>query len=118
MHFYYVGNTRKLETKSALDAELLQIVAVFGDRGFLSESFELFKRNKPLLIGDLFEAGNLNALTLLDCLDVAGSFLEGIVSSGVEPGKASIEQTDFELIFLKLGNIDIGDLVLSPLGEF
>jgi hypothetical protein len=66
------------------------------------------------VIGNLFDAGDLETLAQLDGLDERGGLEERLVSAGVEPREASRERLDAELAAGEVLAVDVGDLELTP----
>ena len=86
--------------------EVTAVVVVHLPAGGL----EAFPRQPAHPVADLFQAGNLQALPLLDRLHEAGGLHEGIGSAGVEPGKAAAERLDPQGVLLEIDAVEIGDL--------
>lgn len=63
--------------------QVLAVVVLLERHG---EGVDLFSRDVAHAVGDLFEAGDLEALTGLDGLNEGGCLQEGVVGAGVEPG--------------------------------
>lgn len=76
----------------------------------------MLSRDVTHAVGDLFEAGNLEALAGLDGLDKGSCLQQGIVGAGVEPGVAAAHGLDVELLAREIGLVDIGDLELAARG--
>ena len=66
-------------------------------------------------VGDLFQAGDLQPLALLDDLDEVGRLQERLVGAGVQPGHAAAEDLAAELAAAEILAVHVGDLVLAPL---
>ena len=69
---------------------------------------------KPIRIGDLLDAGDLEPLARLDGLDVVGRLDQRLGRAGVQPGEAAAEDLDAELAAAQVGAVDVGDLQLAP----
>ena len=68
--------------------EILAVVVLGHGLGDLNETL---LGDPAALVGNLFQTGNLQPLTLLDDLDECRGLREGIVSAGVEPGKTALQ---------------------------
>ncbi len=62
----------------------------------LGELAELLRCDPAVAVGDLLKAGDLEALALLNGLDVDRGVGQGVVGAGVEPGEAAAEGLDLE----------------------
>ena len=82
-------------------------VAVLGQR--LSQCLELLRGDPTLAEGDFFEAGDLEALALLDGGDELAGFEQAVVGAGVEPGVAAAEDLDVELASVEVEAVEVGD---------
>src|SRR5262249_57483815 len=71
---------------------------------------ELLEADEPLAIGDLFGAGDLEALPVLDRLDESRGLDQRLVRAGVEPGETAPERLDRERTARQIGAVDVGDL--------
>lgn len=71
---------------------------------------DLLSRDVAHAVGDLFEAGDLEALAGLDGLDEGCSLQQGVVRAGIEPGVAAAHGLDVELAAREVGLVDVGDL--------
>src|SRR3546814_1391731 len=65
--------------------------------------------DKALPIGDLFRAGDLQALAFLHDPDIGGRIQQRCVRAGVEPGKAASHQLDMEIASFQITSVEIGD---------
>mgnify|MGYP000172639273 CR=1 FL=1 len=74
---------------------------------------DLLSRDVAHAIGNLFEAGDLEALAGLDSLDEGCSLQQGVVRAGIEPGVAAAHGLDVELVAREVSLIDVGDLELA-----
>lgn len=74
---------------------------------------DLLSRDVAHAVGDLFEAGDLEALAGLDGLDEGRGLQQGVVGAGVEPGVAAAHGLDVELVAREVGLVDVGDLELT-----
>src|SRR4029453_19661674 len=63
----------------------------------VGEPLELTRGDEALVIGNLFDAGDLETLAQLDGLDKRGGLEERLVSPRVEPGEPSRERLAAEL---------------------
>ena len=82
----------------------------------MGERLELTRGDEALVIGNLFDAGDLETLAQLDGLDERGGLEERLVSAGVEPREASRERLDVELAAGEVLAVDVGDLELTSCG--
>ena len=73
----------------------------------------MLSRDVTHAVGDLFEAGNLEALTGLDGLNEGCGLQQGVVGAGVEPGVAAAHGLDVELLAREVGLVDVGNLELA-----
>lgn len=94
-----------------LEAQQILAVVVFSKR--LGELVDLLSRDVAHAVGNLFEAGNLEALASLDGLDEGCSLQQGVVRAGIEPGVAAAHGLDVELVAREVGLVDVGDLELT-----
>ena len=89
--------------------ECLEVLAVFvGELG--GEVFDLRGVDEAHPVGDFLDAGDLQALAVLDRLDVVGGLDERFGGAGVEPGEAPAEALDAELAATEVLAVDVGDL--------
>lgn len=105
MPIYY----RKLFVPSCA-SETQQVLAVVVLLERLGKLVNLLSRDVAHAVGDLFEAGDLEALAGLDGLDEGCGLQQGVVGAGVEPGVASAHGLDVELVAREVGLVDVGDL--------
>ena len=94
-------------------SEAKQILAVLILLERLGELVDLVARDVAHAVGDLFEAGDLEALAGLDGLDKGGCLQKGVVGAGVEPGVAAAHGLDVKLVAREVGLVDVGDLELA-----
>ena len=94
-----------------------QILAVLVLLERLGEFVDLFASDVAHAVGDLFEAGDLEALAGLNGLDEGGCLQEGVVRAGIEPGVAAAHRLDVELVAREVGLVDIRDLELAACGR-
>ena len=66
-------------------------------------------------VGNLFEAGDLEALAGLDGLDKGRGLQQGVVGAGVEPGVAAAHGLDVELVAREVSLVDVGNLELTAI---
>lgn len=93
--------------------EAQQILAVVVLLEWLGELVNLLSRDVAHAVGDLFETGDLEALTGLDGLDEGCGLQQGVVGAGIEPGIASAHGLDVKLVAREVGLVDVGDLELT-----
>lgn len=93
--------------------EVQQILAIVVLLKRLGELVNLLSRDVAHAVGNLFEAGNLEALAGLDGLDEGCSLQQGVVRAGIEPGVAAAHGLDVELVAREVGLVDVGDLELT-----
>ena len=74
---------------------------------------DLLSRDVAHAVGNLFEAGDLEALAGLDGLDKGCGLQQGVVGAGVKPGVAAAHGLDVELVAREVGLVDVGDLELT-----
>ena len=94
-------------------SEAQQILAVVVLLERLGEFVDLVARDVTHAVGDLFEAGDLEALAGLDGLDEGGCLQQGVVGACVKPGVAAAHGLDVELVAREVGLVDVGDLELT-----
>lgn len=94
-----------------LEAQQILAVVVLSER--LGELVDLLSRDVAHAVGNLFEAGNLEALASLDGLDKGCGLQQGVVGAGVKPGVAAAHGLDVELVAREVGLVDVGDLELT-----
>lgn len=94
-----------------LEAQQILAVVILSKR--LGELVDLLSRDVAHAVGNLFEAGNLEALASLDGLDEGCSLQQGVVRAGIEPGVAAAHGLDMELVAREVGLVDVGDLELT-----
>jgi len=63
--------------------------------------------DKPLVEGDFFKAGNLNALTVLDGADEFARFKQAVVRACVDPGIATAYLFNEQIARLHVRTIEI-----------
>lgn len=91
-----------------LEAQQILAIVVLSKR--LGELVDLLSRDVAHAVGNLFEAGDLEALAGLDGLDEGCSLQQGVVRAGIEPGVAAAHGLDVELVAREVGLVDVGDL--------
>ena len=101
----------RFAVRSHSKAQQILAVVVLLER--LGELVDLLSRDVAHAVGDLFEAGDLEALAGLDGLDEGGCLQQGVVGAGVEPGVAAAHGLDVELVAREIGLVDVGDLELA-----
>lgn len=94
-----------------LEAQQILAVVILSKR--LGELVDLLSRDVAHAVGDLFEAGDLEALAGLDGLDEGCGLQQGVVGAGVEPGIAAAHGLDVELVAREVGLVDVSDLELT-----
>ena len=94
-----------------LEAQQILAVVVLLER--LGELVDLLSRDVAHAVGDLFEAGDLEALASLDGLDEGCGLKQGVVRAGVEPGVAAAHGLDMKLVAREVGLVDVGNLELT-----
>ncbi|MNW09107.1 hypothetical protein D3C71_2060280 [compost metagenome] len=87
-------------------------VAVFGQG--LRQALQLFGADPLTAPGDLFRAGDFQALTPLQRGDELAGLQQAVVGARVQPGVATAHDLDAELALLQIQAIEIGDLQLTP----
>ncbi len=80
---------------------------------FGGEGAEVVSVDVAEAVDDLFGAGDLEALALLDRGDESTGVEERVVGASVQPGGASAEDFCAELAALKVPAVDVGDLELA-----
>src|SRR5271169_6349589 len=98
---------------SALAGELPQIVAILVLAERLGEPLEVGSGDQALAERDLLDAGDLEALALLDRAHELAGLQQRLVSAGVEPGGAAPELLDRQPAALEIDPVDVGDLELA-----
>src|SRR4051812_26902768 len=84
----------------------LQIFAVTALRALLGYPLERRKRDVTLSQGDLFRAGDPQALALLQDLDEMAGFDQRGMRPGIEPGKAAAEHLDMQVAAFEIGLVE------------
>src|SRR5258708_36767797 len=84
-----------------------QILPISAFLEHLSERNELVVGDEPLLICDLFGAGDTQPLTLLQGLHKGCSLQQAALCSHIEPGKAATDPFDAQLTPFKIVPIAI-----------
>ena len=74
---------------------------------------ELFRRQIAHMQGDLLEAGDLQALAVLEGLHEGRGLEQRIGRAGVEPGESAAEPFDVQGVVLEIDAVEVGDLVLA-----
>ena len=82
----------------------------------MGEGAELVSGDPAVAVGDVFEAGDLEAGAFLDDFDEDGGLREGVVGAGVQPGEAAPEGLDLELAVGEEGLVHGGDFQLAARG--
>ena len=90
-----------------------QVLAVFGLAHLLAEAVELVEVYPTLAPGYLFDAGDTEALAVLDGGYEVGGFEQAVAVAGVEPGEAAAEEFDTQGTFLQVEAVEVGDFVLA-----
>jgi len=70
------------------------------------------------VIGDFFDASDLEVLAHLDRADKFSRLEQGFVGPGIEPGIAAPEPLDHQQPALEVDVVDIGDFELAACGGF
>ena len=91
-----------------LEAQQILAVVVILER--LGELVDLLSRDVAHAVGNLFEAGNLEALASLDGLNKGCGLQQGVVGAGVKPGVAAAHGLDVELVAREVGLVDVSNL--------
>ena len=76
----------------------------------------MVRGDPAVAVGDLLQAGDLEALALLDGLDVDRGVGQGVVGAGVEPGEAAAEGLDLEFAVGEETLVDTRDLQFAAGG--
>lgn len=66
-------------------------------------------RQPPLAKRDFFQTSDLLTLALFDRLDVARGLQQGFMGTGMEPGKAAVEQLHLQIAAFEVSLVDGGD---------
>src|SRR3546814_4610954 len=93
------------------DVQQVLAVVVLAQR--LGEAAELVGGDEALAPGDLLQAGDLQALAMLDGLHELRGVDEAVVGAGVEPGIAAAEALHLQLPGLEVAAVEIGNLQLA-----
>src|SRR6266542_4284078 len=101
----------------SLSLQQIQEVLAVGVGQAVGERLELTSSDEALVIGDLFDAGDLETLPELDGLDEGGGLQERLMRSRVEPREPSREGLDVELAAGQVLTIDVRDLELAARGR-
>ena len=75
----------------------MEILAIAGFLQGIGLYLEAFGTYPTAAVGDLFKAGDFQALSVFDGLNKLAGFKQGVVGAGVEPGETAAEQTDIEI---------------------
>ena len=70
---------------------------------------KLLRIHPAIAEGNLFEAGDFEALVMFDGADKLGSFEQGFLGTSIEPRVATTENFDVKVSALKIGAVDAGD---------
>ena len=92
--------------------EVFQVAPVVVGQ-FLGELLDLSGGDESHPEGDFLDAGDLQALSGLDGLDVVRGLDQRFDGTGIEPGESPAEDLDPELLPLEIDPIDVGDLQLT-----
>ena len=68
---------------------------------------------KPLAEGDLLQAGDVDALAVLQRADELAGLEQAVVGAGVEPGVAAGQVFDEEVARFQVDAVEVGDLQLA-----
>src|SRR5947209_2764497 len=90
-----------------------QILPVAALRCPLRQPVELIGIDVTQPQRDLLDAGDAQALALLEDLHEVAGFDQRLVRAGVEPGKAAAEHLDMQVAAFEIGAVDVGDLELA-----
>ncbi len=93
-----------------------QILPILVLQHRLGELAEMVRGDPAVAVGDLFQAGDLEALALLDGLYVDRGVGQGVVGAGVEPGEAAAEGLDPEFAVGQEPLVDARDLQFAAGG--
>lgn len=74
---------------------------------------ELGLVDEALAVGDFFDAADFDTSAFLDDPDVLAGIIHRAESAGVQPGRTTVEQVDFELALLQVGVQHRGDFDLA-----
>ena len=74
---------------------------------------KLLPVDEAALVCDLFNAGDMQPLALLEGGHEVGGIQKGIVASGVEPGKAAAQKLDMQPSPFQIRVVDRRDLQLA-----
>src|SRR6476661_5582308 len=91
-----------------------KVLAITAFQQWFSHFKHLFFGDKTFAVRDLFNTGDLYSLSLLNDLYKLRSLHERIEGAGVEPGRASVQDRNFQLTPAKIFFIHIGDLIFAP----
>ncbi len=86
-------------------------VTVFRQR--LRQGFKLAGINESVTPGDLFRAGDLEALPVFQRGDELAGIQQALVGACIEPGIAALEDLHVQLALLQIGLVDSGDFQLA-----
>ena len=93
--------------------DLEQVLSVLVLEHRLGQLAHTFFGNPAVAVGDVLEAGHLQALAFLDDLHKGGSLGEAVVGAGVEPGETAAEDLHFQLAGVEELLVHGGDLQLA-----
>ena len=93
--------------------DALEILSVPALQQRLGEAAQLGGADQPHLEGDLLDAGDLQALALLDRLHEGRGVEQRVARAGVEPGKAAAQAFDVQAAVLEIEPVEVGDLELA-----
>ena len=80
----------------------------------MGQRFKLFRIDEAVAPGDLFGAGNLQALAVLQRGNELAGFEQAVMRAGVQPGVAALHDLDIELAQIQIGLVDGGDFQFAP----
>ena len=96
--------------------EAQEVLAILVFEHGLSEVAEFVCGDPAVVVGDVFEAGDLEAGAFFHHLHENGGLGEGVVGAGIEPGEAAAEGLDLEFAVGQEGLVDARDLQFAAGG--
>ena len=94
-----------------------QILSVFSFEHVLHAVAHVVLRHPAVVVGDLLQARDLEALTRLDRADEVGGVEHAVMRASVKPGIAAFEDLDVELTPAQVFIVHSGDLELATGGR-
>src|ERR1700722_8589286 len=98
--YFMLGNASQLRMLFEHAQQIFAVTAFFER---LRQSDHLFRRNESRTPGNLFHAGYLQSLPLLDDAHEHAGIEQGVVRAGIEPCRAAGQPLDVQLANFEVG---------------